>query len=103
MYYRYEIKNKDAWDGIFTIANPDWRRYINRYIKEPKWYKKQENKNKQSRCWFTEYGFIKYNYLMTELIQDYKIHHPDADIRILQKETLNNLTMTGKIQVIELL
>lgn len=104
MYYRYEVKTEDGWKGILSIANPDWRRYINRYIKEPSWYKKQEKPWEiPSRCWFTEYGFYKYRYLIEELIADYKVYYSNLNIRILKQEKLNSLVMKGKVQVIELL
>lgn len=104
MYYRYEVKTEDGWEGIFSIADPDWRRYIGRFLKEPAWYKKQKNPwDIPSRCWFTEYGFQKYGYLINEMIEDYKAYYPDMNIRILKQETLQQLVMKGKIQVIELL
>lgn len=104
MYYRYEVKTEEGWEGIFSIANPDWRRYISRFISEPAWYKKQENPyDIQSRCWFTQYGFKKYSHLIQEMIDDYKYYFPKLETRILQQESLDNLVMKGKVQVIELL
>ena len=104
MYYRYEVETEDGWEGIFSIANPDWRRYIGRYIAEPKWYAKQENVyDIQSRCWFTQYGFDKYHHLIEETINDYRYYYPDVNVRILKQVSLENLVMKGKVQVIELL
>lgn len=104
MYYRYEVETEDGWEGIFSIANPFQRRYIGRFLKEPSWYSKQKEPwNIPSRCWFTEYGFQKYKYLIEEMIADYKSYHRDVNIRILKQETLGKLVMKGKVQVIELI
>ena len=42
MFYRYEIRaGEDApWKGCFQFFFPDQLRYIGRWLKEPKWYKK---------------------------------------------------------------
>lgn len=36
MHYCYEVKMGNKWEGAFSIADPDWRRYIGRYISTPK-------------------------------------------------------------------
>lgn len=89
---------------FFFIADPDWRRYIGRYIAESKWYSKQKNVyDIRSRCWFTQYGFDKYHYLIDKMIDDTRQYCKDLHIRILKAEKLDNLVMKGKVQVIELL
>ena len=104
MYYRYEVETEDGWEGIFSIANPDWRRYISRFFKEPTWYSKQKEPwNIPTRCWFTKYGYEKYGYLIEKMISEYKYYCPNCKTRILKQETLDNLVMKGKVQVIELL
>lgn len=104
MYYRYEVKMGNEWEGVFSIADPDWRRYIGRYISTPKWYAKQKDPYAiNSRCWFTEYGFQKYHQFIDDMIADYRSFTPNLEIRILQAYSLENLVMKGKVQVIELL
>lgn len=102
MYYRYEAKIKGKWEGIFSIADPDWCRYISRYIKEPSWYRKQEEPWKiPTRCWFTEYGFKKYNYLIEEMIED-RLLFMNVETRLITSPELGTLVSKGKVQVIEL-
>lgn len=40
MYYRYEVRRSanDPWEGCFQYLFPDQRRFLGRWIKEPKWY-----------------------------------------------------------------
>lgn len=98
MYYRYEAKTKTGeYKGIFTVLNPSQRRYFNRFVKEPKWYK--NNPNTDSRCWFTEEGYDKYHKIMENLISELY----NVETRLLKVETLNNIVSKGKIQCIELL
>lgn len=99
MFYRYEAKNKDGqYEGIFSFFNPSERRYFNRFLKEPKWYKK--NPDVDSRCWFTEEGYNKYHHIIDEIILGYD--GSKGEVRLLTKETLENIVCKGKIQCIEL-
>ena len=98
MYYRYEIKNnKSEFVGIFSVFNPSQRRYFNRFLKEPKWYK--NNPDKKSRCWFTEVGYQKYHTIIENLISELR----NPEIRLLKMDTLKNIVVNGKIQCIELI
>ena len=97
MFYRYEAKNENGeYEGIFSFFNPSQRSYFNRFLKEPKWYKK--NPNIDSRCWFTEEGYKKYHHIIDELIEE----NENLEIRLLIQPTLNNIVLKGKIQCIEL-
>lgn len=100
MFYRYEAKNKETneYEGIFSFFNPSERRYFNRFLKEPKWYEK--NPDVESRCWFTEEGYNKYHHIIDEIISGYNGF--DKEVRLLTKETLENVVCKGKIQCIEL-
>ena len=42
MYYRFEVRRSanDPWEGCFQYLFPDQRRFLGRWIKEPKWYQK---------------------------------------------------------------
>ena len=103
MFYRYEAKNKDGqYKGIFSFFNPSERRYFNRFLKEPKWYKKNPNVN--SRCWLTEEGYRKYHHIIDEIISGYNgwRGYEHLKIRLLTKETLDNIACKGKCQCIEL-
>ena len=50
MFYRYEIRTgpDQPWKGCFQYFFPDQRRYIGRWLKEPKWY--QNHPNEKSKC-----------------------------------------------------
>jgi len=97
MFYRYEAKNENGeYEGIFSFFNSSQRRYFNRFLKEPKWYKK--NPNIDSRCWFTEEGYKKYHHIIDELIEE----NENLEIRLLIQPTLNNIVLKGQIQCIEL-
>lgn len=54
MFYRYEVRTDPdkPWEGGFQRLFPDQRRYIGRFLKEPKWYKKHPDV--ETRCWFTQ-------------------------------------------------
>ena len=96
MFYRYEAKNKNGeYEGIFSFFNPSQRRHFNRFLKEPKWYEK--NPDVDSKCWFTEYGYKKYHAVIDEMIDGSNI----KDVRLLTKDTLDNIVCKGKIQCIE--
>jgi len=96
MFYRYEAKNEDGkYKGIFSFFDPSQRRYFNRFLKEPKWYEK--NPDTDSRCWFTEEGYTKYHAIIEELISE----SGNLDVRLLTKNTLDNIVCKGKIQCIE--
>lgn len=96
MFYRYEARNKNGeYEGIFSFFNPSQRRYFNRFLREPKWY--ENNPDVDSRCWFTEEGYEKYHSVIDELICGAGI----KDVRLLVKETLDNIVCKGKIQCIE--
>lgn len=89
-------KNKDEqYEGIFSFFNPSERRYFNRFLKEPKWY--ENNPDIESRCWFTEEGYIKYHSVIDELISGNRT----LEVRLLVKDTLDNIVCKGKIQCIE--
>ena len=97
MFYRYEfLDDSNQWAGIFGLFDPSQRRYFNRYLKEPKWYK--NNPDKDSRCWFTELGYQKYHGVIEELIAD----AGNAKTRLITAEALKNIAVKGKIQCIEL-
>ena len=97
MYYRYEAEDDDGqYVGIFSFFDPSQRRYFNRFLKEPKWYK--SNSNKESRCWFTEIGYQKYHNIIDELIAE----TGNIKTRLLTAEKLDNIVVKGKIQCIEL-
>lgn len=99
MFYRYEAKNKDGqYEGIFSFFNPSERRYFNRFVKEPKWYEK--NPDVESRCWFTAEGYNKYHHIIDEIISGYK-RCMSLEVRLLTKETLDNIVCKGRIQCIE--
>ena len=69
MFYRYEVRTDPdkPWEGGFQRLFPDQRRYIGRFLKEPKWYKKHPDV--ETRCWFTQEGFDKYGGLVREAIE----------------------------------
>lgn len=99
MFYRYEARNENGeYEGIFTFFNPSERRYFNRFLKEPKWYK--NNPNVDSRCWFTEEGYNKYHHVIDEIITGYDGF--GKEVRLITKEALENIVCKGKIQCIEL-
>ena len=114
MFYRYEAKVKDnysrwagkktdwEWQGIFSFFNPTERRYFNRFLREPRWY--ENNPDVDSRCWFTEEGYQKYHHIMELIISGNVGYRPmdHLEIRILTKETLDNIACKGKMQYIEL-
>lgn len=101
MYYRYEVKMRGKWEGIFSMAAPGWRRRIGRYIKEPSWYRKQKDPGSiPTRCWFTEYGFQKYHHLIEEMIEDHAFMR--VETRLITSPELGTLVSKGKVQVIEL-
>lgn len=96
MFYRYEAKDKDGqYRGIFSFFNPSERRYFNRFLKEPKWYEK--NPGVESRCWFTEEGYVKYHHIIDELISGKQ----NLEVRLLIRDALDNIVYKGKIQCIE--
>lgn len=98
MFYRYEAKDDDGqYIGIFNFLDPDQRRYFNRFVKEPKWYK--NNPDKDSRCWFTEFGYKKYHAIIDEFITEIG----NVETRLITIEKINNIGMKGKIQCIELI
>lgn len=98
MFYRYEAKNENGqYEGIFSFFNPSQRRYFNRYLKEPKWYKK--NPDVDSRCWFTEEGYKKYHAIVDQLISE----NGTLEVILLAKTTLDNIVCKGKIQCIEVI
>lgn len=102
MYYRYEVKIRGKWEGIFSIADPGWRRRIGRHIKEPSWYGKQKDPcSIPTRCWFTEYGYQKYHHLIEEMIED-RSAFMDVETRLITSPALGTLVSKGKVQVIEL-
>lgn len=97
MFYRYEAKDEEGkYKGIFAFFDPDQRRYFNRFLREPKWYK--NNPDTDSRCWFTEEGYNKYHSIIDELISENRL----AEVKLLKKEKLENVVCKGKIQWIVL-
>ena len=98
MYYRYEAMNENGeYEGIFSFFDPSQRRYFNRFLKEPKWYK--NNPNVESKCWFTEEDYKKYHHIIDELI----IESGLSNIKLIKCETLCQLVMKGKMQCITLM
>ena len=98
MFYRYEAKNKDGqYVGIFSCFNPSQRRYFNRFLREPKWYKKHPDVD--SKCWFTEDGYAKYHSVIEYLIN----WSGNLEVRLLTKDKLDNIACKGKMQCIEVI
>ena len=97
MYYRYEAKKNGQFVGIFCVLNPSQRRHFNSILKEPKWY--QNNPDKDTRCWFTEEGFLKYHSIIEKFISEI----PNFEIRLIKRENVPNIVMKSKIQCIELI
>lgn len=95
MFYRYEAKKNGVWYGIFHFFNPDQRRYVNRYFREPKWYKNHPGID--SKCWFTEKGYEKYHAIIDAMIMECG----NLEIRILEKSTIDHPVCKGRIQWIE--
>lgn len=114
MYYRYEAKIKDdfsgwevkdgdrEWQGIFSFFNPTERRYFSRFLREPKWY--ENNPDVDTKCWFTEEGYKKYHNVMEQIISGSVGYRSMShiEVKLLTKETLDNIVCKGKIQYIEL-
>lgn len=96
MFYRYEVRTDPdkPWEGGFQRLFPDQRRYIGRFLKEPKWYKKHPDV--ETRCWFTQEGFDKYGGLVREAIEKRGVEY-----RLIKSESLENIVMLGKIQCIQ--
>ncbi len=105
-YYRYEAKiegEDDRWYGICAYLDPDCRRKLARYIAEPKWYKTHSDMD--SKCWFTEYGYQKYSWLMDELVEDMTELMSDSGlerfrVRVLRAKALGEVYCAGKVQTI---
>ena len=102
MFYRYEIRTArdEPWQGCFQFFYPDQCRYIGQWLKEPTWYKKHPET--ESRCWFTQYGFGKFQDIFEELVQSRLESNPGWEVRLLQAEVLENVAKKGKVQWIEL-
>jgi hypothetical protein len=93
MYYRYEaLAPNGEYKGIFSFFNPSQRRYFNRFVREPKWYKNNADAN--SRCWFTEKGYEKYHHIIDTLIGECR----NLKVRIISQEVLCTIAVSGKIQ-----
>lgn len=90
------------WNGICSIFNPSQKRYLSRFIKEPKWYFVGNNAEKKSTCWMTEEGFRKYDHVFMKLIAECKEWRQIPPIRLIMAKDLPNIVMKGKIQVINL-
>ena len=103
MYYRFEVRRSanDPWEGCFQYLFPDQRRFLGRWIKEPKWYQKHPFTN--SRCWFTQEGFEKYGDLVEEVVKERMENFSEGEMRILKRPKLENIVMHGKIQCIQLI
>ena len=103
MYYRYEVRRaaNDPWEGCFQYLFPDQRRFLGRWIKEPKWYQNHPFTN--SRCWFTQEGFEKYGDLVEEVVKERMENFSEGEMRILKRPKLENIVMHGKIQCIQLI
>ncbi len=102
MFYRYEVRigSDKPWEGCFQYFFPDQRRYIGRFLKEPKWYK--EHPNVATRCWFTQEGFDKYGELVRETIEKRGVlNDSNGEYRLVKSESLENIVMLGKIQCIQ--
>lgn len=100
MFYRYEVRlpNSENWDGICSgLLDPSERRFLNRYLRVPKWY--ATHKNIESRCWLTEEGYRKYYGVFEKIIEDI---HPSrySEIRCIATEDPGRVLRKGKIQTI---
>lgn len=103
MYYRYEARRTDGEDhefkGIFHIFTSSQRRkwYC---LAVPKWYEK--NPNVESQAWFTQHGYNKWHETMEETILEFLDWFAEGtyEIRLLKKETLENVAFKGKTQCI---
>jgi hypothetical protein len=62
----------------------------------PKWY--ADHPNIKSKAWFTEHGFEKYRFKMLKIIDE--LEYYGWEVRIQTAETLDNIVMKGKTQVI---
>ena len=97
MYYRYEAKYPDdtEWKGIFHCLSPDDRRkwYC---LSTPKWY--DHNPDTKSRAWFTEHGYQKWHEKMEHTIAN---TWKPIETRLIKAETLDNIVVKGKTQVIQ--
>lgn len=100
MYYRYEarhVSRTDAgWKGIFQCMDPSQRRKWY-HLAIPKWYGK--NPGIDSRAWFTEHGHEAYGDLMLATMAE--LEQRNYETRVLTAETLDNMVVKGKTQVIQ--
>lgn len=103
MYYRYEARRTDVEDGefkgIFNAFTPSQRRkwYC---LAVPKWYEK--NPDVESQAWFTQHGYDKWHEKMEDAIREFLDWFTEGtfEIRLLKKETLENIVFEGKTQCI---
>ena len=103
MYYRYEAMLPDgSWTGICSVLDPSERRRFNRLVREPKWYSVGNNAGRKSTCWLTEEGFAKYGTGIAALIAEHRERVETPPLRFRTAETLGNIVVRGKIQVINL-
>ena len=103
MYYRYEARRTDVEDGefkgIFQAFTPSQRKkwYC---LAVPKWYEK--NPDVESQAWFTQHGYDKWHEKMEDTIREFLdlVTEDTLEIRLLKKETLENIVFEGKTQCI---
>ena len=105
MFYRYEIKRISTqtglnvpWENLCKALTPDHRRMIKRFLYEPKWYR--DNPDKDSICWFTQYGYDKYHEYIEEIIKDCNDNYYPLKVRLLERRRLKDVVMHGKVQCI---
>lgn len=103
MYYRIEaceLLNNEwtDWYGIGQVLCGGENRKAFRGLSVPKCLKTGKYRN--TRSWFTDYGWKKYHKQIMEQVNSHSIWI-NIRIRVLKAESLPNLVMRGKTQVVE--
>lgn len=103
MFYRYEVKHPDKtgdkWVGIFQAFNGYERRQW-ACLTNPVWYNTHPNVN--SKAWFTEHGYMKWKNKMDEMIKNFHFGNCENwEFRIITSESLENIVVSGKTQIIQ--
>lgn len=104
MYYRYEARvNNGPWYGIFHAFDPNDRRKWH-CLTTPKWYNKHFPREVfRSRAWFTDHGYAKWHEKMEKTIEESTLKARGYETRLIAAETLDNIVMKGKTQVIQMI
>ncbi len=102
MFYRYEARTGNGqWHGIFQAFDPSDRRKWH-CLTVPKWYSEHFlDKILQSRAWFTDYGYAKWHEKMEKTIEESTLKARGYETRLITADTLDNIVMKGKTQVIQ--